>query len=317
MATRPGAYEPETFVEEEPRYLRRQKPVEVRQRRFGRRSLQLSKRVLLGGAVLLIGGGLVREVAQFFLQSPAVLLSNPDQVEVIGSRFVSRTAVLEKFFPDRGRSVVRVPLEVRRQAIEEIPWVEQASVERILPNRIRVELVERRPVAFLRMGTELGLVDATGVILERPPEGQFRFPVVAGVSEALPRRSRERRMKLYVQFMKDIELARPHASDHVSEADVSDARDLRVILTGLPDSGGRGAAASDAVLVHFGDGEYAGKYRLLVENIAQWRAAAGRVESVDLRFARQVVVNPESRASRLDLPRDERVARVRRPSRHR
>jgi hypothetical protein len=35
------------------------------------------------------------------------------------------------------------------------------------------------------------------------------------------------------------------------------------------------------------------KYRLLAENITQWRASAGRVESVDLRFSRQVVVNPE------------------------
>jgi hypothetical protein len=33
----------------------------------------------------------------------------------------------------------------------------------------------------------------------------------------------------------------------------------------------------------------------LAENIDQWRASAGSVDSVDLRFARQVVVNPESK----------------------
>ncbi len=32
-------------------------------------------------------------------------------------------------------------------------------------------------------------------------------------------------------------------------------------------------------------------------NISQWRASAGRVESVDLRFSRQVVVNPEHDAA--------------------
>jgi hypothetical protein len=48
------------------------------------------------------------------------------------------------------------------------------------------------------------------------------------------------------------------------------------------------------LLVHFGDSDFEGKYRTLLENIAQWRATAGRVESVDLRFSREAVVNPEN-----------------------
>jgi len=52
------------------------------------------------------------------------------------------------------------------------------------------------------------------------------------------------------------------------------------------------------VLVHFGDGDFANKYRILAERFAQWQANAGRVESVDLRFARQVVVNPETSGAR-------------------
>jgi len=32
----------------------------------------------------------------------------------------------------------------------------------------------------------------------------------------------------------------------------------------------------------------------LLDNIAQWRATAGRVESVDLRFSREAIVNPDS-----------------------
>ena len=41
--------------------------------------------------------------------------------------------------------------------------------------------------------------------------------------------------------------------------------------------------------------DFANRYHLLAENIDQWRASAGSVDPVDLRFARQVVVNPESR----------------------
>jgi cell division protein FtsQ len=49
------------------------------------------------------------------------------------------------------------------------------------------------------------------------------------------------------------------------------------------------------ILVHFGDSDFGNRYHLLAENIDQWRASAGSVDSVDLRFARQVVVNPESK----------------------
>ena len=44
-------------------------------------------------------------------------------------------------------------------SLESIPWVQEATVERALPDRIRVELTERAPVAFLRTGNELQLVD--------------------------------------------------------------------------------------------------------------------------------------------------------------
>jgi len=48
------------------------------------------------------------------------------------------------------------------------------------------------------------------------------------------------------------------------------------------------------VTVHFGQGDFTGKYRMLVENFAQWQANAGRVQSIDLQYSRQVVVNPDT-----------------------
>jgi cell division protein FtsQ len=227
----------------------------------------------------------------YFLFSPGVMLESPDQIQIEGNRFVARDAIVEKFSADQGRSVVRVPLEERRKAIESLPWVEQAGVQRVLPNRIRVEVTERAPVAFLRTAGDLFLVDSHGMILERPAEGEFRFPVVAGIGESAPRESREQRMNSYVRFMKEIELAQPGADDRVSEVDLSDAADLRATLTGL----GPAPGASSPILVHFGDSDFGNRYRMLSENIGQWRSSAGSVDSVDLRFARQVVVNPETK----------------------
>lgn len=205
--------------------------------------------------------------------------------------------MLERFAADAGRSVLRVPLEQRRAALEEIPWVEQAHVQRILPNRIRVELVERKPVAFLRLSTELALIDADGVILDQPLQGTFRFPVVTGLHEMMSRADRRARMRLAVAFLADVERFRPGAGDYVSELDLGDPADLRATIVGLPELGNPAAEGQTSVLVHFGAGDFDDKFRMFVENIGPWRAAAGRVESVDLRFERQVVVNPESRST--------------------
>jgi hypothetical protein len=85
--------------------------------------------------------------------------------------------------------------------------------------------------------------------------------------------------------------------------DLSDASDLRATVTGLNSPAGPAGSATsidkwgdaDApVLVHFGDGDFENKYRTLVDDIGQWRAAAGRVDSVDLRFGREAVVNPDT-----------------------
>jgi len=90
-----------------------------------------------------------------------------------------------------------VPLDDRRSKIEEIGWVESASVHRILPNRLRVEVTERTPVAFARNGNEIALIDAHGVLLDRPADIDMRFPILSGVSDSLARDERERRMQIY------------------------------------------------------------------------------------------------------------------------
>lgn len=173
-------------------------------------------------------------------------------------------------------------------------------MRRALPNRIEVELVERVPVTFLRQGSDLDLADAHGVILDRPAEGDFHFPVVTGINAAMPADARERRMQMYSAFLHGIDAARPGASEMVSEVEVQDVTDLKATLQGLPPAGGKlpgpnpaWTEADGPLFVHFGDRDFQARYQTLLDNLGQWRATAGRVESVDLRFDREVVVNPE------------------------
>jgi cell division protein FtsQ len=291
------AYPQEILADEEPKYLRRQKPLEIKRRKFGRKAWMTYLRVAMWIAITAAGAWMSYVLGHFLMTSPEIALVHPEQVGLKGNHYVQRASVLAIFSADRNRSVLRIPLAQRRRQLEAIPWVEQASVLRALPNKIEVEITERTPIAFLRQGSDLSLVDVHGVILERPLKGNFHFPVVTGITADLAQDDRERRMQMYAGFTQQVESARSGAMEQVSEVDLSDANDLRATITGLPggNAGGALSAQADApVLVHFGDGDFLSKYRTLLEDFAKWRAKAGRVESVDLRFADQAVVNPDA-----------------------
>jgi cell division protein FtsQ len=285
-------YRPELISDEEPRYLRRQKPVEIRRKKFTGKAWPFYRRVFVWtmAGVVVAGAGALS--VRYLLYSPQVLLLKPDQIEVTGNRIVPKEDVQKLFIHDRNRSILRIPLDTRRVQVEELPWVEDASIQRILPNHLRVLITERTPIAFCQNGTELLLIDAHGVLLDRAEGEDFRFPIVTGLSENMPRDEREKRMKLYEEFVKDADLVKPGSANQISELDLSNPRDVKAVLTGL----GNGAAAQ-AVTVHFGQTDFTSKYRMLVENFAQWQANAGPVRSIDLQYSRQVVVNPDTSTS--------------------
>jgi cell division protein FtsQ len=295
------AYPQEVLADEEPKYLRRQRPLEIKRRKFGKKAWKTYLRVTFWGVIALAAAATSYALGRYLLVSPEMALIHSDQVQVAGNQYVPRGRVLEIFAADRNRSVLRIPLNERRRQLETIPWVEQATVRRALPNRIEVEIAERTPIAFLRDGNNLALVDVHGVILDRPLKANFHFPVITGIGADMPIEDRELRMQMFAGFSQQVESARSGAMDQVSEVDLTEAKDLRATISGLQVvNTSAGAAANDAwgdadapIVVHFGDSDFQSKYLTVLNDIGQWRAAAGRVESVDLRFSGEAVVNPD------------------------
>ena len=275
-AAEQDVYRPELVADEEPKFLRRQKPVEIRRRKLGGKTWTFYRRVFFWSAMGLTVLTAAVIATRFALHSPQMLLLKPDQIQVSGNHIVPQEEIQKLFLHDRNRSLLQIPLDARRSQIQEVSWVEEASVQRILPNRLRVEITERTPIAFFRNGAELTLIDAHGVLLDRPEGEDFHFPIVTGLSENMPRDEREKRMKTYAEFKKAIDLVKSGSADRVSELDLGNPRDLHAVLTGLS-----GANDAQAVTVHFGQGDFTNKYRMLIENFAQWQANAGRVQSID------------------------------------
>jgi cell division protein FtsQ len=282
---------PELIVDDVPRSLRRQKPAGARRKKLSERA-----RLFLWSLVVVAAVAAVAAAAQFLLVSPSLRLESLGQVAVVGNHYVGAEMVRQVFAPDRGRSLLRVPLEERRLAIEQIPWVARATVRRVLPDRIEVELAERVPVAFLRQGSSMALVDARGVIFPAPVQGNFSFPVVTGLSSAMPASDRQSRMGMFLAFLAAIEPVRAGATAMLSEVSLADLDDLRATLA-PPQAAA--ALGQGPVLVHFGSGDFAAKFKIFLDNFAQWEAAVpqGGIASVDLRFGQQVIVTPATAAA--------------------
>jgi cell division protein FtsQ len=234
----------------------------------------------LGGLVLLTIG-----IRNFFRDDPRFRIASSSSIQIMGNSQVTRSELLSVFGSDLGRNIFFIPLSHRREALEQLPWVEHATVMRLLPDQLRVAIVERTPVAFVRQGSTIGLVDAHGVLLHLPPAAMaakhYSFPVVTGISARDPLPARASRMHLYQQFISDLDSGGAKVSTRLSEVDLSDSEDIWALLP---------AEGSD-VQVHFGDSDFLARYRSYQQHLPEWRQQYPHLASVDMRYENQVVLD--------------------------
>ncbi len=155
-------------------------------------------------AVLALGWTSATIARRLVLRDERFMLQSSSSVITEGNQHVSRAELLDVFGGDIERNILRVSLDERKAELEEIPWVRHATVMRLLPDRIRVAVEERTPVAFVRQGGHIGLVDATGVLMsmgaDQTQNRSYSFPVVTGISTADPTSVRAARMKIFQDF---------------------------------------------------------------------------------------------------------------------
>jgi cell division protein FtsQ len=115
-------------------------------------------------------------------------------------------------------------------------------------------------------------------------QSRYSFPVIVGVSDNDPVSVRAARMKIYTRFMQELDSSGAHYSADISDVDLSDPDDVRATVT---DPHG-------AVLVHLGSSNFLEHFQVYVTHVQEWRSQFQRLDSVDLRYDHQVIVNPDS-----------------------
>jgi len=222
---------------------------------------------------------------QFLIRDAHFAMNGPEGVDdasiiqLQGATHASRRAVEGVFSDDLGKSVYLLPLSDRRATLRAIDWVKDATVARVWPNRVMVRLTERKPVAFVTLGSSrYGLIDDDGVILP-PAADRFHLPVLRGVraSDAIPDR-RER-----VQRMQRVMRALGQNASKIAEVDVSDRGAIKVTQ---PYEG-------HMVTLILGDQNFAARYQNFVNHYAEIRDKLPGASALDLRLEDRITVVDE------------------------
>jgi cell division protein FtsQ len=269
-------------------FLRGQKRVSVRRSALPRKAAHGLLWVSGLAAVLFVGALVAAGLYHYGEHSWRFRVESSDNIEILGMQNVTRAQIMEVMGADIGRNIFFVPLAEQKALLEQVPWVESASVMRFVPNRLRVEIHERTPVAFARVGPRIALIDAGGTLMDLPKtplprNHKYSFPVILGMNPGEPLSTRAPRMKAYSELVHDLDSSGAHYSQDLSEVDLSDLEDLKVRVND---------PAGD-VLVHLGSSDYLKRFNVYVSHVQEWRQQFQKLESVNLRYDNQVIVNPD------------------------
>ena len=247
--------------------------------RVGRAFMALGTLIVLGG--LTASAFLLKT---YLGRDGRFRIAGAGNIAASGLSEVTRGEMLPVFGEDIGRNIFFVPLAERRRQLEQIPWVERATVMRLLPDQIRVEVVERTPVAFVRQGSQIGLIDSNGVLLTMPAatmaQHHYSFPVVTGIDPHDPQEGRKNRMAVYERLLAELDANNQHLSEQISEIDLTQPEDVRILM---PEQGAD-------ILAHFGEDHFLERYQRYKAHIGEWRLQYPKLAAVDLRYEQQVVL---------------------------
>ena len=134
----------------------------------------------------------------------------------------------------RGQNILTIRISEWQQKLLASPWVESATIRRVLPATLEIMIHERVPMGIGRIGSSLYLIDAKGVIVDEygPAYADIDLPVVDGLAaaahdgvELIAAARTEFASRVIASFG-----SRPELAKRVSQIDVSDLHNAVVIL---------------------------------------------------------------------------------------
>ena len=193
------------------------------------------------------------------------------KLSVAGLKHVRESEVLGKAQFELGTNAFRVDLNEIRSRVEELDWVRHASVQRVLPDQIIINIVEREAIGLTRIKGEIYQFDVDGKILNVDAESTTSFPILDSLRPG-DHAGNLRKVEVYRSVLDDV------GQTALSEIHVNDNRDVTVV------------SASDPVMVNLGTGDFRTRWTRYLQLKPQIQQQYPEAVRVDLRFKNQVII---------------------------
>ena len=199
----------------------------------------------------------------------------------------------------KGKNIFNISLDGEIKGIlENYPNYSQIKLIRVLPNRIFVDFVRRKPVAFVKLSSRIFAVDNNGILFyisEKP--GDFGLPLISGLDNKItgPRPGRRNNLKELVLALSIISEAKANKILRyfkISKIDVANIEGASFFLTfppGFLKSKIQDPVVPEDLEVKIGEGDIKDKLSVLGGLVIQGRTDLGNVKYVDLRFKEAVI----------------------------
>ena len=235
--------------------------------------------------VIVVGYGAYRGVTLIAAASSLQI----SHLTVRGHERLSTGEVLALVEGLRGQNILAVTLDEWQKKLLSSPWVETATIRRVLPSTVEISIHERRPMGIGRLGTAMYLIDARGVIIDEygPSYADIDLPIIDGLATS-PRDGGsiiDQARAEFAALVIGTVAGRPEIAKRISQLDVADLHDAVAILDG------------DPALLRLGDTDFIARLQQYIDLAPALRERLHAIDYVDLRFDERLYVRPVKTAA--------------------
>ena len=138
-----------------------------------------------------------------------------------------------------GNSLEEISVDSISKIIEKHPYVEAARVSKWYPSKIKIELIEREPIAILNISPMI-LLDKYGIALPyKPSKTNFNLPILNNFNSNVSlypygNKALSENVKNCIEWLNQIKIEYPSLYEDISEMKMTSGKDLNIILAEYP-----------------------------------------------------------------------------------
>ncbi|HLC18487.1 MAG TPA: FtsQ-type POTRA domain-containing protein [Thermodesulfobacteriota bacterium] len=206
--------------------------------------------------------------------------------DVSGNVHVEDREVIMLSGIEEGQNILSFDADEAAERIKENPWVDDVKVSRGVPDTVRFEVTERRPLALVKKD-DLYVMDRSGVVFKKfTVVDRVDVPVVTGLTEEILSGDDHRLEEGLIALLSMLDGGEGLALSHVSEIHVD------------PMYGYTLYTLREGVRVELGFGDFEKKFSAFEKVVNLRGDTLAGIEAVDLNNYREVVVRFTPQAAR-------------------